>query len=49
MTAEQAKLQDALNTAYFAFQANPSDKQLAALYSDARDSLFAALTQPQGE
>jgi hypothetical protein len=49
MTVEQTKLQDALNAAYFAFQANPSDKQLAAIYSDARDALFAALTQLQGK
>ncbi len=41
MTKDQ--LQDALNTAYFAFAANPSDKSLAAAYDAARDALFNAL------
>ena len=46
MTSEQNKLQDALNTAYFAFAANPADKTLAAAYDAARDALFDALDTP---
>lgn len=37
------QLQDALNTAYFAFAANPSDKALADAYGAAREALFNAL------
>jgi hypothetical protein len=48
MTAEQSKLQDALNTAYFAFAANPADKTLAAAYDAARDALFNALMNKRG-
>lgn len=48
MTTEQNKLQYALNTAYFAFAANPSDKSLADAYSAARDALFNALINPEG-
>lgn len=48
MTTEQNKLQDALNTAYFAFAANPSDKSLAAAYDAARDALFNALMNQKG-
>ena len=46
MTSEQNKLQDALNTAYFAFAANPANKTLAAAYDAARDALFDALDTP---
>jgi hypothetical protein len=46
MTVEQNKLQDALNTAYFAFAANPANKTLAAAYDAARDALFDALDTP---
>lgn len=48
MTTEQNQLQDALNTAYFAFAANPSNKALAAAYDAARDALFNALTNQEG-
>lgn len=47
MTTEQAALQDALNTAYFAFAANPSDESLSDAYSAARAALFAALTNQE--
>ena len=47
MTTEQNQLQDALNTAYFAFAANPSDKSLADAYSAARDALFNSLTNQE--
>jgi len=43
MTPRVTAAQDALNNAYFAFQANPSDKQLADAYNVARDALIAAL------
>lgn len=46
MTKDQ--LQDTLNTAYFAFAANPSDKTLADAYSAARDALFNALMNREG-
>jgi hypothetical protein len=46
MTVEQNKLQDALNTAYFAFAANPANKTLAAAYDAARDALIDALDTP---
>lgn len=48
MTTEQTTLQDALNIAYFAFAANPSDKSLADAYSAARDALFNALINQDG-
>jgi hypothetical protein len=45
MTRTQEKAQNALNKAYFAFQANPDNKTLANAYNKARNALFIALTQ----
>jgi len=45
MTRTQEKAQNALNKAYFAFQANPSNVALSKAYEKARNALFIALTQ----
>jgi len=45
MTRTQEKAQNALNKAYFAFQANLGNKTLAKTYEKARNALFIALTQ----
>lgn len=45
MTPNQQKAQNALNKAYFAFQANPDNIALSNAYKKARNALFVALTQ----